>query len=299
MEPSRQALRRLSSQQSIDAHRARSPNVAEPDTTPDDNAIPSDPPMPPEIPGHGWDMEAEPIHTSLPSLKAVRRRRLELSALKPVDHHCCKNSCVCFTGYLRDLDECPHCNTPCLNPAGRPYSIFTYFSLIPQLRALYRNKNTCEKLMYRANYKVNNDSIEDIFDGERYKELKETFVFIDGEEQDYRVLEDDREVALRLSVDGMCPFKRRKNTCSPLILINYNLPPDVRTHTHNIFCVELWTPPMQPLQRRLRNRRALPPKMHALRNRASRAPRVAGTRVPAPKVPLICISRPRAASRTR
>jgi hypothetical protein len=28
---------------------------------PDDNAMLSDPPVHPEIPGHGWDMEAEPI----------------------------------------------------------------------------------------------------------------------------------------------------------------------------------------------------------------------------------------------
>jgi hypothetical protein len=185
-------------------------------------------------------------HTPLPSLKAVRRRMLELSALKPMEYHCCKNSCVCFTGYLHDLDECPHCNTSQLSPAGTPYSTFSYVPLIPQLRALYRNRATCEKLMYRANYKVNNDSIEDIFDGERYKELKETFVSIDGEQQDYRFFEDDHEIALGLSVDGMCPFKRRKNSCWPLILINYNLPPDVHTHTHNIFCVGVIPGPHSP-----------------------------------------------------
>jgi hypothetical protein len=61
MKHSRRALRRLSSQQSIDAHRVRSPNVAEPDTMPNDNAIPFDPSAPLEVPRDGWDMETESI----------------------------------------------------------------------------------------------------------------------------------------------------------------------------------------------------------------------------------------------
>ncbi|KAB5591793.1 hypothetical protein CTheo_4785 [Ceratobasidium theobromae] len=184
--------------------------------------------------------------TPLPSLKSIRQRMLALSAIKPIDFDCCKNSCVCYTGYMADLDQCPHCNVPRLNPTGRPWSTFSYIPLIPQLRALYRNKKTCESLMYRANYKGNNEKIEDVFDGDRYKELREKYVTIDGEEQTYRFFEDDREIALGLSVDGMCPFKKRKNSCWPLILVNYNLPPDIRTHLHNIYCVGVIPGPSSP-----------------------------------------------------
>ena len=44
----------------------------------------------------------------------------------------------------------------------------------------------------------------------------------------------------------MCPFKRRKQSCWPLILINYSLPPDIRTHLHNIICVGVVPGPHSP-----------------------------------------------------
>lgn len=186
-------------------------------------------------------------HLPIPSLKAIRRRALALSALKPVAYHCCKNSCICYAGYLRDLGQCPHCNAPRLNPSGNPYSTFQHIPLIPQLLALYCNPITAEMLKYRANYKIDDKStIEDIYDGARYQELRDSFVTIDGVEQPYRFFEDDRELALGLSLDGMCPFKRRKNSCWPIILINYGLPPEVRTHLHNIICTGVIPGPRSP-----------------------------------------------------
>ena len=44
-----------------------------------------------------------------------------------------------------------------------------------------------------------------------------------------------RDAALGLSADGFAPFNRCKLTAWPLILINYNLPPEVRSHVNNIF----------------------------------------------------------------
>jgi hypothetical protein len=144
------------------------------------------------------------------------------------------------------LEECPYCNTSRLNPAGAPWSVFSYVPLKPQLLALYCNKSMCEKLKYRANYKDDNEHIEDIFDGDRYTELQNSFVKIDEKEQPHQFFEDDHEIALGLSLDGMCPFKRRKASCWPLILINYNLPPDIRTHLHNILCVGVIPGPHSP-----------------------------------------------------
>jgi hypothetical protein len=62
--------------------------------------------------------------TPIPSLKSIRTRMLALSALSPVEYHCCKNLCVCYAGYLADFVECPYCYTPRLSPSGRPYAIF-------------------------------------------------------------------------------------------------------------------------------------------------------------------------------
>ena len=186
------------------------------------------------------------MSTRIPSLKEIWQCMLALSALKPLKYHCCKNSCIWFTGYLHDLAECPYCRTPCLNPAGNPYSIFSYIPIIPQLHAAYHNQAMAQKLHYWAKYRSDGNDINDIFNGDYYKELQDTFVTINGEEQPYWFFEDDWELALGLSVDGMCPFKWCKNTCWPLILINYNLPPEIWTHIQNIYCVSVIPGPHSP-----------------------------------------------------
>ncbi|KAF8596714.1 hypothetical protein BDV93DRAFT_570770, partial [Ceratobasidium sp. AG-I] len=152
-------------------------------------------------------------HMPLPTLKRIRTRMLALSALKPVDYHCCKKSCMCYTGYLSALRECPYCGTARFNAAGAPQAVFSYIPLIPQLLALFCNKSTCQKLQYRATYKPETETIEDIFDGDLYRDLCKHFVTIDGVRKPYRFFEDVRELALGLSVDGMCPFKKRKHSC--------------------------------------------------------------------------------------
>ena len=40
-----------------------------------------------------------------------------------------------------------------------------------------------------------------------------------------------------MSTDGFAPFRRRKKTCWPLLLYNYNLPPEIRFHLQYILCI--------------------------------------------------------------
>jgi hypothetical protein len=44
----------------------------------------------------------------------------------------------------------------------------------------------------------------------------------------------------------MCPFKCRKKSCWPLILINYNLPPKERNYLSNLICVGVIPGPKSP-----------------------------------------------------
>ena len=164
----------------------------------------------------------------------------------PQIYECCAKSCICYAGPFSDLTVCPECNTPRKNAAGAPQNTYSYLPIIPQLRALYCCPRTAEKLQYRHNYKRDNSVIQDIFDGDRYHQLCQTYVSIDGKRQPYKFFEDPREIALGLSADGMCPFKRRKHSCWPLILLNYNLPPDERIHLGNILCVGVIPGPKSP-----------------------------------------------------
>lgn len=105
-----------------------------------------------------------------------------------------------------------------------------------------------EEMTYRAKHRSGPSSSPktDIFDGSHYQGLKRKDVILDGVNQGHRYFSDDRDIALGLSTDGFAPFKRRKNTAWPLILFNYNLPPDKRFHVDQILALGVVPGPKKP-----------------------------------------------------
>jgi hypothetical protein len=133
---------------------------------------------------------------------------LALSALKAVEYHYCQNSCVCYTGYLEDLTECPYCHLPCLNPAGAPYSVFSSIPLIPQLLAMFQNPRTYNEMLYCLQYIKDGETIKDFLDGLLYNFLCKTKVSVDGNKLLFKHFEDFWELALMIMLNGMALFKR-------------------------------------------------------------------------------------------
>jgi hypothetical protein len=86
----------------------------------------------------------------------------------------------------------------------------------------------------------------DIFDGARYKRLCRTNVTIDGETLPHKFFSAPTDLALGASTDGFGPFKRRKKTCWPIIIILYNLPPEIRTWLTYLLCVGVIPGPKAP-----------------------------------------------------
>jgi hypothetical protein len=96
---------------------------------------------------------------------------------------------------------------------------------------MYANPAKAKEMQYRAfehNHTV--DRISDVFDSRVYRRLLGKRVAIDGSHLSHKYFSDPRDIALGLSTDGFCPFRRRKATAWPLILFNYNLPPEIRFH---------------------------------------------------------------------
>ena len=69
---------------------------------------------------------------------------------------------------------------------------------------------------------------------------------IDNEELPHYFFSDARDIALGLSTDGFAPFKRKKQTKWPIILINYNLPPNVQSQIRNIILLGTIPGPKKP-----------------------------------------------------
>jgi len=102
------------------------------------------------------------------------------------------------------------------------------------------NSTHAKKMRYRAEYVHKPGIIKDVFDGSHYRTLLDTFVPIDSSTP-FFFFSDPRDIALGLSTDGFAPFKRRNKTCWPIILFNYNLPPEIRFQKK--YCIHVGTVP--------------------------------------------------------
>jgi hypothetical protein len=103
----------------------------------------------------------------------------------------------------------------------------------PRLISMLGNPSKAQEMQYRAFvHKHTSGKISDIFDSHIYRRLLGKGV-INGASTQHKYFSDPRDIALGLSTDGFCPFRRRKTTAWPLVLFNYNLAPEIRFHADN------------------------------------------------------------------
>ena len=68
----------------------------------------------------------------------------------------------------------------------------------------------------------------DIFDGTHFHILQDSFITVGDEQLPSFFFSDPCDIALGLSTDGFSLFKRHSKTAWPLVIFNYNLPPEER-----------------------------------------------------------------------
>jgi hypothetical protein len=88
--------------------------------------------------------------------------------------------------------------------------------------------------------------VTDVFNGAHYSLLWESFVTVGGEELLNWFFSDPHDIALGLSSDGFGPFKHHTKTSWPIILFNYNLPPEEQILKKNIISVGEIPGPKKP-----------------------------------------------------
>lgn len=183
----------------------------------------------------------------LPSEWIAWRRVHLLSGVESYAFDCCVNSCCAFLGKHKERLTCLFCSEKRFNSKGLPRKVFHYTPLIPQLQALFRNPELVAKLGYRSRADADYapELVRDVFDGAHYRALLGKQVHAG---KPYCFFDDHRDLALGLSLDGFSLFKRRRqghSTAWPLILVNYNLTPEIRTHLEHILCVGVIPGPRQ------------------------------------------------------
>jgi hypothetical protein len=186
---------------------------------------------------------------AIPSEYIAWRRLRILAELETSVYDCCINSCCCYLGKYKDLVECPFCHEARYNSHGNARRHFRYTPLTPQLQGLFQNQLMAEKLRYRskAEQEYDPDVVQDVFDGDHYRSLRQTQLHPPNGE--YRIFDNPEDLALGISTDGFTLFKRRRrglSTAWPVIIINYNLHPKIRTHLENVICIGVIPGPKQP-----------------------------------------------------
>jgi len=69
---------------------------------------------------------------------------------------------------------------------------------------------------------------------------------VDDKKLPFWFFSDPRDIVLGLSMDGFGPFKHHTKTAWPIILFNYNLPPEERFQKDNIISVGIISGPKKP-----------------------------------------------------
>ncbi|KAG8684518.1 hypothetical protein FRC08_013646 [Ceratobasidium sp. 394] len=132
-----------------------------------------------------WDELRRGVCESLdiPSEFIAWRRLRLLAELESSAYDCCINSCCCFLGKYQDLNECPFCHEARYNARGNARRLYRYTPLIPQLRALFQDKEMAKKLGYRvqAEGRFDPEVVEDVFDGANYRTLRQTLLRPDSD----------------------------------------------------------------------------------------------------------------------
>ncbi|PPR00725.1 hypothetical protein CVT24_000949 [Panaeolus cyanescens] len=177
-------------------------------------------------------------------LKRAKKHIESLAGFAPVRYDCCVDSCVCFSGPYANLRNCPICGKDRFKPNGHPRKYFDYLPLIPRLKAKLRNRQVSEEMLYRSQHVHEPGKVKDVYDGSLYRSLLSKVVPDSSPPNNF--FSDDRDIALGLSTDGFSPFDRRDKTCWPILLFNYNLPPETRFKKENCINVGTIPGPLKP-----------------------------------------------------
>jgi hypothetical protein len=182
------------------------------------------------------------------SLYVITQKLAILSGIKPVYYDCCPKSCIAYTGKYKDGAQCPFCNELRYTQHHQPRRMFCYIPLIPRLQKYFSNPNTAKLLSYRHSHKSDSNSISDVFDGEHYKNLKNTVTTVDGIRLPHYYFSSEDDIAFSVCLDSYLLYKRRRRgpSAMPIVLQIYNLPPEIRTHLSRLICLGVIPGPRSP-----------------------------------------------------
>ncbi|XP_052128273.1 uncharacterized protein LOC127750497 [Frankliniella occidentalis] len=141
-------------------------------------------------------------------------------------HYFC--SC-CFTELSKNNLICPNLK---LHPGNKGTSIFVEVPLERQLQRLFSQEEFFKNLSYKNNRKkINENNLEDIYDGQLYKELVQ---------EGFLNASNPLNFSMMLNADGVPVFKSSKKSLWPFFFSILELPPHLRFKKEFTLIGGLW-----------------------------------------------------------
>ncbi|CAA7025607.1 unnamed protein product [Microthlaspi erraticum] len=161
--------------------------------------------------------------------------------------HACVNDCCLFRMKYKKLDNCPKCKASRWKTnlhtgevkKGVAQKVLRYFPIIPRLKRMFRSTDMAKLLRWHFNNKSSDGRLRHPVDSVTWDQMNHKYPTFASEE---------RNVRLGLSTDGFNPFNMKNTRYSfwPVLLVNYNLPPDECMKKENIMLTLLIPGPQQP-----------------------------------------------------
>ncbi|QRV77825.1 Transposase family Tnp2 protein [Ceratobasidium sp. AG-Ba] len=158
----------------------------------------------------------------------------KLSGVKPEIYHCCINICHAFIGKFADEDKCSKCSALRYDNAGRPRQTYQYIPTTSRFLAMFNNPSLVEKLEYRHTYKQHEGRIDNVFDGQLYKTLRQQNIVTEGKDLGVKYFSGKYDIATSLLADRAQIFKQETAMGWPIMLQILNLPPRDRVQMRNV-----------------------------------------------------------------
>ena len=161
--------------------------------------------------------------------------------------HACVNDCCLFRKRYKKLEKCPKCKASGWKTnmhTGEkkkdvPQKVLHYFPIIPRLKRMFRSEQMAKDLRWYFTNKSTDGKLWHPVDSVTWDQVNAKHPAFAAEERNLR---------LGLSTDGFNPFnmKNLMYSCWSVLLVNYNLLPDLCMKKENILLSLLIPGPQQP-----------------------------------------------------
>ena len=165
--------------------------------------------------------DAFPEDNTLPSKTYDAKKIILASGLKYEKMHACRNDCILYRNEYELLKECPKCGESRYEENGvSPAKVLWYFPIVPRLKRMYGNKDIAKLCTWHDDERIKDKKLRHPADAPQWMK-------IDLEYPEFS--EEPRNLRFALASDGINPHGVQRTTYStwPVILMNYNLPPDL------------------------------------------------------------------------